>query len=100
MIKRWMAALALGLMLTCAGAATVWATEVVSPEGTISGDKDPKESESTIDGDKDGDRNGYNIPNRNLSPKTSDFNIVYVEGLGLILVGAAAAAGVASRRYG
>lgn len=102
-MKKTLAAIALGLMLL--GAGTAWADP--SPEGdTISGNKDP-ETEGTIDGNKEGDPDGktpdkgtrFEIPDRNISPKTADFPVVYVEGFGVLLAGAAAAAAMKSRRY-
>ena len=71
-MRKTLAAIALGMMLLGAGA--VYANP--SPNG---------ETE--------------HVPKKNISPKTSDFNIIYVEGAGVILAGVAAAAALRSRRY-
>ena len=73
-MRKTFAAIALGLMLLGAGAA--YADPNPSPNG---------ETE--------------HVPKKDTSPKTSDFNIIYVEGAGVILAGVAAAAALRSRRY-
>ena len=73
-MKKTFAAIALGMMLLAAGPA--FAKTNPSPE------KPPVEE-----------------PKKPGSPKTSDFNIIYVEGLGILLAGTAAAAGLYSRRH-
>ena len=72
-MKRLFAAIALSMMLL--GAGTAFADTNPSPEAETT-----KEIEEA-------------------SPKTSDFNIVYVEGAGVILAGIAAAAAIRSRKH-
>ena len=74
-MRKTFAAIALGMMLL--GAGTAFADTNPSPHG-----------------------NPVEEPEKPVSPKTSDFNIIYVEGLGLVLLGTAAAAGLYSRRHG
>ena len=76
-MKKTFAAIVLGMMLLGAGTAFADPDPYYSPKGH------PVEE-----------------PEKPVSPKTSDFNIIYVEGLGLVLLGTAAAAGLYSRRHG
>lgn len=71
-MKKTLAAIALGMMLL--GAGTAYANP--SPTG-----------------------NKTNVPAKDVSPKTADFNIIFVEGAGVILASVAAAAALRSRRY-
>jgi len=71
-MKKTLAAIALGMMLL--GASAAYANP--SPKG---------ETE--------------HVPKKDISPKTSDFTIIYVEGAGVILASVAAAAALRSRRY-
>lgn len=73
-MRKTFAAIALGMMLLGAGAA--YADQNPSPTA-----------------------NKKNVPAKEVSPKTADFNIIYVEGAGVILAGVAAAAALRSRRY-
>ena len=72
-MKRLFAAIALSMMLL--GAGTAFADENPSPE-----------PETTTETEE-------------VSPKTSDFNIVYVEGAGIILAGVAVVAAIRSRKH-
>ena len=71
-MKKTFAAIMLGMMLLGAGAA------FANPSPNGKPDDNPK---------------------KEVSPKTSDFNIIYVEGMGVILAGTAAAAAVYSRKH-
>ena len=72
-MKKFAAGLILATALMCTTG--VYADNVVSPQVTPTTEK-PEEP----------------------SPKTSDFNILYAEGAGLLFVGAAVVAGVRSRK--
>lgn len=73
-MRKTFAAITLGMMLL--GATAAYANPVYSPSGTPT-----------------------NVPEKGISPKTADFNVIYVEGAGVILAGVAAAAALRSRRH-